>query len=68
MLNRNGNYPASVQSGIPNLPETPRGWEKEPLGKHLIEIKRPVDMVNDVQYQLVIAKRSRGGVVAREKL
>jgi type I restriction enzyme, S subunit len=68
MSNRNGSYPLSVQPGIPNLSETPKGWKRETLRKHLKEIKRPVVMKDDEQYRLVTVKRSRGGVVEREKL
>ena len=68
MANRNGSYPVSVHPGIPNLPETPKGWKREPLGKYLKEIKRPLKMVDEELYQLVTVKRNRGGVVEREKL
>lgn len=68
MSNRNGSYPLSVQPGIPNLPETPKGWKKEPLVKYLKEIKRPVQMNDNEQYQLVTVKRNRGGVKERENL
>jgi type I restriction enzyme S subunit len=31
-------------------------------------VERPVELIDDVEYQLVTAKRSRGGVVARSRL
>ena len=64
----NGGFPASVQPGIPNLPPTPEGWQRAPLGQHLIEVRRPVALNADQTYNLVTVKRSRGGVVLREVL
>ena len=64
----NGGFPPSVQPGIPNLPPTPDGWQRAPLGQHLIEVRRPVALKADQTYNLVTVKRSRGGVVLREVL
>lgn len=64
----NGGFPASVQPGIPNLPPTPEGWQRAPLGQHLSEVRRPVALSADRTYNLVTVKRSRGGVVLREVL
>jgi len=61
-------YPKSVQSGLPRLGATPPGWSRGPLSQHLFEELRPVKMVNDEIYALVTVKRSRGGVVLRERL
>ena len=38
------------------------------FGDVLEVVERPVDLIDDVEYQLVTAKRSRGGVVARSRL
>ncbi len=65
MAKRNGSFPESVQSGVPQLSSTPEGWSRVPLGKYLTEIKRPVDMKDDQQYKLVTVKRSRGGAEER---
>nr|WP_321258900.1 restriction endonuclease subunit S [uncultured Pseudodesulfovibrio sp.] len=65
---RNGSFPESVQPGIPKLYETPSGWTREPLGAHLCEVKRPVDMTDDAEYKLVTVKRSRGGAEERSVL
>ena len=64
----NGGFPASVQPGIPTLPTAPEGWRRIRLGDHLIEVRRPVVLVDDHTYTLVTVKRSRGGVQLREVL
>lgn len=64
----NATYPDSVQPGIPVLGPLPKGWVREPLGKRLHEIKRPIKMRDDCTYNLVTVKRSRGGAVKRESL
>ena len=64
----NATYPDSVQPGIPVLGPLPEGWVREPLGKRLYEIKRPVKMQDDCIYNLVTVKRSRGGAGKRESL
>lgn len=64
----NGGFPASVQPGIPNLPEPPEGWYRTSLGQHLKEVRRPVALEADQTYNLVTVKRSRGGVVLRDVL
>jgi type I restriction enzyme S subunit len=61
-------YPKSVQSGLPRLGTTPPGWLRGPLSQHLFEEVRPVKMADDEIYDLVTVKRSRGGVVRRERL
>lgn len=58
-------YPLSVQPGIPNLPPTPRGWQRTTLGKHLKEVARPVTLAPERSYRLVTVRRSRGGVDER---
>lgn len=61
-------YPKSVQSGLPRLGTCPPGWTRGPLSAHLIEELRPLKMAGDEVYDLVTVKRSRGGVVRRERL
>lgn len=61
-------YPKSVQSGLPRLGACPPGWTRGPLSAHLIEELRPLHMADDEVYDLVTVRRSRGGVVLRERL
>jgi type I restriction enzyme S subunit len=61
-------YPPSIQAGIPKLGATPKGWARFPLGDLLRRVERPAKLVNAETYQLVTAKRNRGGIVARETL
>jgi type I restriction enzyme S subunit len=61
-------YPPSIQAGIPRLGGAPKSWTRFPLGALLRKIERPAKLVEDERYQLVTARRSRGGIVAREIL
>ena len=61
-------YPKSVQPGLPKLGSCPPGWTRGPLSAHLFEELRPLKMADDEVYDLVTVKRSRGGVVLRERL
>jgi len=61
-------YPKSVQPGLPRLAATPPRWSRSRLSDHLFEEVRPVEMADDELYDLVTVKRSRGGVVLRERL
>jgi len=65
---RSSLFPASVQPGKPILPLCPPGWTTVKFRDVLEIVERPVDLIDDVEYQLVTAKRSRGGVVARSRL
>lgn len=65
---RNQLYPPSVTPGIPNLGICPYGWTETTLKDVLTVIRRPAMIVDEGVYQLVTAKRSRGGIVPREKL
>jgi len=60
-------YPKSVQAGIPKL-SNPSGWPVVRIGDIFKVVQRPVDLQDDAEYQLVTAKRNRGGVVPRERL
>ena len=61
-------YPPSIQPGIPRIGTTPSGWTRHVLGDLLRKVERPAALVDDETYQLVTAKRSRGGIVPREVL
>jgi type I restriction enzyme, S subunit len=61
-------YPPSIQAGIPKLGETPNGWKRYLLGDLLRTVERPASLMDSKTYQLVTAKRNRGGIVARETL
>lgn len=61
-------FPPSVQPGKPILPPCPPRWTTVTFGDVLDIVERPIDLADDVEYQLVTAKRSRGGVVARSRL
>ncbi|WP_372097772.1 restriction endonuclease subunit S [Tistrella mobilis] len=58
-------FPPSVQPGIPKLGRKPRGWTRAPIGEFLEPVFRTAKLVDDERYQLVTAKRSRGGIVPR---
>ncbi len=61
-------YPPSVRHGIPHLGRLPRGWTKTTFGEQLRIVERPVTLKDHKTYQLISAKRNRGGIVARETL
>src|SRR6266508_4235726 len=63
----NRRYPPSVQSGIPRLHGCPSGWSTHRFGDLLRIVERPTTLASEAEYQLVIAKRNRVGVVARAK-
>ncbi|MCP5385176.1 MAG: restriction endonuclease subunit S [Sphingomonadaceae bacterium] len=61
-------YPPSINAGIPKLGELPAGWSRLRMKDLLDVIERPVKLVDSKSYQLVTAKRSRGGIVSRGTL
>lgn len=61
-------FPKSVQPGKPKLNYVPTGWVKTSLKHHLEKLIRPIRLADDVTYELVTVKRSRGGVIRRESL
>lgn len=65
---RSSLFPPSVQPGKPFLGSCPDGWTTLTFGDVLRVVERPVALDDDAEYQLVTAKRSRGGVVARSRL
>lgn len=65
---RNSIYPASVQPGIPKLGDKPSGWFSASYAQVLELVQRPIKLEDNCEYQLVIAKRNRGGIVGRGKV
>lgn len=61
-------YPKSVKAGIPRLSRAKPGWKEVAIGDLFDVVSRPVSMKDEAVYNLVTVKRSRGGVVEREKL
>lgn len=61
-------YPKSVQPGIPTLGAVPAGWQQMPMGDLLTVVQRPAVMVDNQTYELVTARRNRGGIVSRGRL
>ena len=61
-------YPPSVKPGILKLGNKPKGWIEKTFGEVLQVVQRPAEIADDDEYQLVTAKRSRGGIVPREVL
>jgi type I restriction enzyme S subunit len=57
-----------VTPGIPTLGERPQGWQSVTFRDVFDVVQRKVDMQDETEYQLVTAKRSRGGVVPRNIL
>ena len=67
-MGRKSQFPPSVQPGIPRIPKVPSGWKLVPFKDVVKIVQRPVDLEDEQEYQLVTAKRSRGGIVPRERL
>jgi type I restriction enzyme, S subunit len=65
---RNNIYPPSVTPGIPNLGKKPDGWIETTFGKVLKPVQRKAKLVDNQEYQLVVARRNRGGVAPRSNL
>lgn len=65
---RIGLYPPSVMPGIPQLGTKPVGWTETTFGDSLRVVQRPAQIKDDDDYLLVVAKRSRGGIVSRGNL
>lgn len=60
--------PRSVKPGIPRIEQFPRAWDRAPFGDVLDPAMRPVKLEAKRVYQLVVAKRNRGGIAPREQL
>jgi type I restriction enzyme, S subunit len=67
-LTRIRQFPASVDPGKPSEPPTPEGWKRVRFRDVLDVVERPVSLEPEKEYQLVTAKRSRGGIESRSKL
>jgi type I restriction enzyme, S subunit len=65
---RKGKYPPSVKPGIPRLGRKPTGWTTTTFGDVLQVVSRKASIDNAAKYQLVTAKRNRGGIVPRSIL
>ena len=65
---RNLQYPPSVKPGIPRLGKTPNGWSRVTFGDVLQIVVREASLIDDDEYQLVVARRNRGGIAPRERL
>lgn len=61
-------YPPSVKPGIPKLGKQPKGWVETTFGDVLHVIQRPAEIDDGTEYQLVTARRGRGGIVPRQIL
>lgn len=61
-------YPPSVKAGKPVLEVQPVGWKRASLDEFLTLIPRKVKLLDETEYNLLTVKRSRGGVVKRERL
>ncbi len=58
----------SFREGIPDLGQSPHGWTQHALKDVLNVVERPAEICDDDSYQLVTARRYRGGIVPRERL
>ena len=65
---RSAIYPPSVQPGIPRLIFPPKGWRTITFSALFEVVERPASLDDSKEYQLITAKRSRGGIVPRERL
>lgn len=65
---RNLQYPPSVKPGLPRLGDTPKGWSRVTFGDVLKVVEREAQLKDDDEYQLVVARRNRGGIAPRERL
>lgn len=61
-------YPPSICPGVPKLGPCPNGWTTVTYDNVLHTIERPVILEDEKEYQLVNARRSRGGIVARSRM
>ncbi len=68
MTRGNGDYPRSIKAGLPRLDRFAARWKLIPFGDLLEPVFRRVNINLDTTYQLIVAKRNRGGIVARERL
>jgi len=67
-MSSDSKYPPSVKVGKPELGSTPDGWESASLNNFLDLIPRKIKLLDEAEYDLLTVRRSRGGVVRRERL
>jgi type I restriction enzyme S subunit len=65
---RNLRVPPSVKPGIPKLGVKPKGWREVAFKDILEVVVRPAEVKPNQRYQLINAKRNRGGIVPRTSL
>ena len=65
---RSSQFPPSINPGIPKEQKPPIGWKLAQFGEVLRVVERPAKLCDDDEYQLVIAKRNRGGIISRDKI
>jgi type I restriction enzyme, S subunit len=65
---RKSQFPPSVNPGIPKEQNPPKGWKLPQFGEVFRIVERAAHIQDEDEYQLVIAKRNREGIVPREKL
>lgn len=58
----------SFKDGIPSIGSCPSGWTQHSFRDLFEIVERPAELRDDIDYQLVTAKRYRGGIVPREQL
>ena len=68
MTRGNGEYPRSIKAGLPRINRFSNRWQPVAFGDLLEPVFRRVNIDLDTTYQLIVAKRNRGGIAAREKL
>jgi type I restriction enzyme, S subunit len=64
-MSRNLRVPPSVKPGIPKLGFKPKGWREVTFKDILEVIVRRAEVKPNERYQLINAKRNRGGIVPR---
>src|SRR6266705_4386988 len=53
--------------GIPRLGPCPPSWSTVRLGDVVEVVERPIKMIDENEYTLIVARRARGGIVSRGK-
>ena len=61
----NRRFPKSVQAGKPRLSKLKSNWSRLLIGDLFYSASRPLKLENEINYNLVTIKRSRGGVILR---
>ena len=61
-------YPPSINAGHPDVRRFPERWPRKTFQDVLEPAMRPIVLADDQEYQLIVAKRNRGGIAPRERL